>query len=400
MDQRELFLRHVGQTSPAPVGLEVERAEGVFLYDPAGRRYYDLISGVSVSNVGHCHPRVVEAVRQQAGRYMHLMVYGEYIQTPQVALAERLAKILPGPIDSVYYVNSGSEAIEGAVKLAKRHTGRPNLVGCRGAYHGGTHGALSLMGGESLKDRFRPLLPGVRQIAMDDEASLRAIDHTTACAVVEPIQGEAGIVVPSDTFMRALRQRCDQTGTLLIFDEIQTGFGRTGTMFACESFGVEPDIICLAKALGGGMPLGAFAAPQRLMNDLTHSPALGHITTFGGHPVSCAASLAMLEVMESERLVESVARKERLFRERLRHPAITRVWGRGLFLGVELRADLDLYQLLPAAVRRGVLLDPFLFRPQAFRIAPPLTITQDQIDEACGWISLALDDLCAAAARG
>ena len=390
MNQRELFFKHVGQTSPSPMGLDVDYAEGIYLYDNQGNRYIDLISGVSVSNVGHRHPKVIEAIQHQLGKYMHLMVYGEYIQTPQVQLATKLSKILPGDIDAVYFVNSGSEAVEGAMKLAKRTTKRYNVVSFKNAYHGSTHGSLSIMGNETMRNSFRPLLPGIRQIEFNNENDLSRIDETTACVIVEPIQGEGGIILPKSDFLAKLRQRCNETGALLIFDEIQTGFGRTGTYFASDGFGVIPDIICIAKALGGGMPLGAFAAPHEMMKNLTFDPSLGHITTFGGHPVSCAAALATLNVIESENLIETIYSKEKRFRNNLTHSSITNIRGKGLFLAVTVK-DINIFKLLQIAINEGVLLDPFLFCPDAFRISPPLTITEAQIDDACEKIVIALE---------
>lgn len=392
MTQRELFFKHLGQTSPAPMGLEIDRAEGIYLYDTCGKQYIDLISGVSVSNIGHRHPKVIKAIEQQLNKYMHLMVYGEYIQTTQVGLATKLSKILPGNIDSVYFVNSGSEAVEGAIKLAKRTTERYNVVSFKNAYHGSTHGALSIMGNETMRNAFRPLLPGITQIEFNNTADFYKIDKTTACVVVEPIQGEGGIILPYDNFLTKLRQHCTENGALLIFDEIQTGFGRTGSLFAANTFGVIPDIICLAKALGGGMPLGAFAASSEIMRNLTFDPPLGHITTFGGHPVSCAAALATLEVMEEENIVATVNCKGERFRRNLSHHLISDIRGKGLFLAVTLK-NIDIFKLIHTAISCGILLDPFLFCNNAFRISPPLTITESQIDCACEKIIAALDKM-------
>ena len=289
---RKQFLRHVAQTSPSPQLIEIARAEGVFFYTPEGKPYYDLISGVSVSNVGHANPVVVEAVQRQAADYMHVMVYGELVERPQVEFARRLAEALPEPLDSIYFLNSGAEAVEGALKLAKRYTARTEMISMRKAYHGSTHGAMSMMGtpeGEEWKAAFRPLLPDVQSVEFNDFEQLSRITERTAAVLVEPLQGEAGVRQPAKGFLEALRKRCDEVGALLIFDEIQTGFGRTGEIFACVKYGVTPDVICLAKALGGGMPLGAFVSSSEIMSSLSHSPVLGHITTFGGHPVCCAA---------------------------------------------------------------------------------------------------------------
>ncbi len=393
MNQRALFFRHVGLTSPQPMGIEVERAEGIYIYDKAGKEYTDLVSGVSVSNVGHRHPNVVKAIKDQADKYLHTMVYGEYIQTPQVQLATKLAEVLPGNIDSIYFVNSGSEAIEGALKLAKRATGRFNIVSCRNAYHGGTHGALSVMGDETMRNAFRPLLPGIRQIEFNNPEHLSAIDETTACFLIEPVQGEGGVVIPGKKYMQQVRQKCTDTGTLLIFDEIQTGFGRTGSLFAADWLEVAPDIICLAKGMGGGMPIGAFASTQEIMNLLTFNPVLGHITTFGGHPVSCASALASLEVILDEKLDIQANHKGDLFRAFLQHQAIKHIRGVGLFLAVELIPEVDVFQLIQVGIKHGVLLDPFLFCPNTFRIAPPLTISEEEIRESCRKIIAALDEM-------
>ncbi len=391
MNQRDLFFRHVGQTSQSPLGLEVEYAEGIYLYDKAGKSYIDLMSGVSVSNIGHRHPKVVEAIKAQADKYLHLMVYGEYIQTPQVQLAKLLSEVLPPKIESIYFVNSGSEAIEGALKLAKRATGRFNIVSCKNAYHGGTHGALSVMGDEIMRNSFRPLLPGVRQVDFNVPEQLSAIDNTTACFLIEPIQGEGGIIVPDKEYIKLARKRCNETGTLLIFDEIQTGFGRTGTLFAAEYFETAPDILCMAKAMGGGMPIGAFAASHNLMNQLTFNPTLGHITTFGGHPVSCAAARASLSVILEEKLAEKSVAKGKMFVDTLKHHTIKQIRGKGLFLAVDLIEEIDIFELMTVAMTQGIMIDPFLFRPNAFRIAPPLTITESEIKEACKKIVKTLD---------
>ncbi len=355
------------------MGLVIERAEGMYMHGPDGRRYMDLIAGISVSNVGHCHPKVVQAVQQQAATHMHLMVYGEYVQNIQVQFAEAIVAHLPGSLNSVYFVNSGSEAVEGAIKLAKRVTGRSGLVAFKDAYHGSSNGALSLMGNEAYKGPFYPLLPDVRHMAVDDMEGLQRIDRSVAAVFLETIQGEAGVRIPSIPFMQALRQRCTEVGALLVLDEIQCGFGRTGSMFAFPMFGIEPDVLMLAKGMGGGMPIGAFIASRELMDTLSHDPILGHITTFGGHPVSCAAGLAALRVLEDEQLVQQVARKEHLFRSHLKHPAIHEVRGRGLLLAVQLDSFAQLTaaidaciaqeldrQLLIQVVGRGNRLVPFL----------------------------------------
>ena len=393
--QRQLFLHHIAQTSSAPLLLEVERAEGISLYGPHGQRTIDLISGISVCNLGHSHPAIVEAVCQQARQYMHLMVYGEIVQTPQVQLAALLATQLPPQLDTVYFVNSGSEATEGALKLAKRHTGRHKIISCAKAYHGSSHGALSVMGDEFFKQAYRPLLPGVGFIRFNEIEDLQKIDRDTAAVIIEPVQGEAGIVIPKDGYLQALRARCTETGTLLIFDEVQTGFGRTGKMFAFQHWGVVPDIINFAKGFGGGMPLGAFVASQEIMLCLSYNPVLGHITTFGGHPVSCAAGLAMLTTLISQpELIHSAQSKGQIFIDRLStHPLVKSVHGVGLFLAAELESIELRERFMREALVQGLLADQFLYREDCVRIAPPLVISENEIHEACDIIIRVLDGL-------
>jgi acetylornithine/succinyldiaminopimelate/putrescine aminotransferase len=371
--------------------LEIVRAKGIYMYGPDGQKYIDLISGVSVSNTGHCHPKVVEAVKNQVDQYMHLMVYGELIQSPQVKYAERLAEILPPTLNSCYFVNSGSEAVEGGLKLAKRYTGRSRIISFKNSYHGSTHGALSIQGSEVYKNAFRPLLPDTFQIGFNDEKSLEFIDTKTACVIIEPVQGEGGIIYPENDFLLKLRNRCNSTGTLLIFDEIQTGFGRLGHMFAIDRFGVVPDILLLAKALGGGMPLGAFISSKEIMSSLITNPSLGHITTFGGHPVCCAAGLASLNVIIDEKLAESCIAKSELFRKELTHPLISGVRGEGLLLAVQLIDPLYIHYIIAHAPDYGLVLDYFLFCDNAFRIAPPLIISEEEILLACKMLMRLLD---------
>jgi acetylornithine/succinyldiaminopimelate/putrescine aminotransferase len=380
---RELLMRHLAPTSDSPMGLAIARAEGTRMFAPDGTAYLDLIAGISVSNVGHCHPRVVEAVQRQAATHMHLMVYGEYAQSPQVRLAEQLVSLLPPSLNSVYLVNSGSEAVEGAIKLARRVTGRTGLVSFRNAYHGSTTGALSLMGSEEYKRPFHPLLPDVRHIRLNEMDDLTVIDRTVAAVFIETVQGEAGVRIPTDGFLSALRERCTETGALLVLDEIQCGFGRTGSMFAFGQTGIVPDVLTLAKGMGGGMPIGAFVADRALMHTLSRDPILGHITTFGGHPVSCAAASATIDVLLEEELLAKVPAKEQLFRELLTHPRIREVRGRGLMLAVQLDSFAQLTSVIDAAIANGVVTDWFLFCNDAMRIAPPLTITEEEIREAC-----------------
>jgi len=391
LTNRQLFLQHLGQTSVTPLMLEIVRAEGIYMFGPDGEKYIDLISGVSVSNTGHCHPKVAEAVKNQVDLYMHLMVYGELIQNPQVKYAERLTEILPDGLDSCYFVNSGSEAVEGALKLAKRYTGRSRIISFRNSYHGSTHGALSIQGNETYKNAFRPLLPDTFLVNFNDEKALDAIDKSVACVIVEPVQGEAGIIFPKDDFLLKLRNKCNTTGALLIFDEIQTGFGRLGRMFAIDRFGVRPDILLLAKALGGGMPLGAFISSVEIMSSLVTNPSLGHITTFGGHPVCCAAGLASLNVIIDEELVEKSDSKSGLFKEKLVHPLISEVRGEGLFLAVRVVDPSYIPFIIAHAPDYGMVLDYFLFCNDAFRIAPPLIINDNQIADACSSLMRLLD---------
>ena len=380
----KLFLRYVGQTSPVPMGIPVKRAENIYLYTPEGKRYTDLISGVSVSNVGHANPQVIDAVCAQAHDYMHLMVYGEMIQTPQVVYARQIGRFLPPRVDCVYFVNSGSEAIEGALKLAKRYTGRTELVSFENAYHGSTQGALSMMGSEYYKTAFRPLLPDVRRLPFNDVEALQKITEHTAGVVIEPIQGEGGFRIPDIAFLQALRRRCDETGALLIFDEIQSGFGRTGKMFAWEYFGVAPDVVCMAKAMGGGMPLGGFAASYDVMNTLTFNPELGHITTFGGHPVCCAAGLAAMNYIIEQKLMEQVPIKSALFVKRLKQlPHVREIRAAGLMIAVDFGDTTIRNRVVERAVERGIVTEGFLFCNTAMRVAPPLIITEQQIEETC-----------------
>ena len=394
---RRQFLKHVGQTSPAPQLITVDRAEGVFFYTPEGKRYYDLISGVSVSNVGHGNPAVVEAVCRQARDYMHIMVYGEMVERPQVEYATLIASLLPEPLNSVYFLNSGAEAVEGALKLAKRYTGRTEMISMRRAYHGSTHGAMSMIGfpeGEEWKNAFRPLLPDCKAIEYNNFDNLQQITERTACVLCEPVQGEAGVRLPAEGYLEALRARCTEVGALLIFDEIQTGMGRSGEMFAMLKYGVTPDIVCLAKAFGGGMPLGAFVSSNQIMDTLQSNPVLGHITTFGGHPVCCAAGLAATKFIIENDLVKQVESKGALYQSLLEgHPQVVQIRRSGLLLAVELGQSEKLYRIMDIFIEQGILSDWFLYCDTAFRISPPLTITEEQIADSAQMIINALDCL-------
>lgn len=384
---RQEFLAHVGQTSPEPLLIEVQRAEGVYYYTPEGKRYYDLVSGVSVNNVGHANPQVTAAVQRQAADYMHIMVYGEMVERPQVQYATKIAGLLPEPLDSVYFVNSGSEAVEGALKLAKRYTGRHKMMSMHCAYHGSNHGSLSMMAspeGDTWKAPFQPLLPDVEYLWFNSIDDLSRIDGQTACVLVEPVQGEAGVRLPEEGYLQALRKRCDETGTMLIFDEIQTGMGRTGSLFAMQKYRVTPDIVCLAKAFGGGMPLGAFVAAKQVMDSLQRNPVLGHITTFGGHPVCCAAGLAALDYILDNRLVEQVERKGLRYENALKDaPNVLEIRRSGLLMAVELGTSDKLFQIMALFKEHGIMSDWFLFCDTAFRISPPLTISDEEIDDSC-----------------
>lgn len=381
--RQQLFLDHVAQTSEFPLLLEIERAEGIYMYSPDGKQYIDLISGIGVSNVGHRHPKVVAAIHAQLEKHMHLMVYGEFVQSPQVHLADALTKTLPEPLESVYFTNSGAEAIEGAMKLAKRYTGRHEIISCIHSYHGSTQGALSLSSAESFKQAYRPLLPGIDHINYNNLSDLTKITHKTAAVIIETIQGEAGIRIADDTYFTSLRQRCTETGTLLILDEIQTGFGRTGTFWGFEHYTIIPDIVVCAKGMGGGMPIGAFISSKEIMFSLANNPILGHLTTFGGHPVSCAAALATLQVIQQENLLEGITRKEQLFKQLLIHPKIRSVRSKGLMIAVEVESFEVLKPIIDKAIGKGVITDWFLHCDNSMRIAPPLIITEEQIEHAC-----------------
>ena len=383
---RQLFLSHVGQTSEAPLALEIVKARGCKLWDVDGKAYIDLIAGISVCNIGHCHPKVVEAIKKQVDDYMHIMVLGELVESPQVAYAKKLTDHLPSSLNAVFYTASGSEATEGAMKLAKRFTGRTQIISFKNSYHGSTQGALSIMGDEYWRNAFRPLLPDVMQLDYNSFDSLQQITERTACVVAETIQAEAGVLVPQNGWLSALRKRCTQTGTLLVLDEIQCGFGRNGTLWAFEQFDVVPDILLLGKALGGGMPLGAFVADKRLMDSFTHHPVLGHINTFGGHPVSCAAGLAAFNVLMDEKLIAGVKQKEALFLSLLVHPSIQSVHSCGLMIAVDFGSFEVNKKMIDALIQRGVFTDWFLFASGSLRIAPPLVISDTEIRLACGHI--------------
>ena len=396
LTQRELFLKHQAQTSDAPLMLEFEKAEGMYIYDANKKAFMDIISGISVSNLGHRHPKVIQAAKDQMDKYTYLMVYGEYIQSPQVKLAKMLAEVLPASLDATFFVNSGSEAVEGALKLAKRYTGKTEMVAFKNAYHGSTHGCLSMIGDEFFRNNFRPLLPGVSHIQYNKEEDLAFINENTAAVLIEAVQAEAGLITPTNDFLKKVRAKCDEVGALMILDEIQTGYGRTGTLFAFEQFDIVPDILCLAKGMGGGFQLGAFISAKHIMDHFKSEPWLGHITTFGGHPVSCAAGVATLETLIENKaeLIDTVKAKEQLFKDNLKHPAINEIRSFGLMMAVEF----DNYEINKAiiddCIANGILTDWFLFADNCLRIAPPLIISEEEIVQACTTIKNAINKFC------
>ena len=380
----DIFRHRIAQTSPFPFGISIERAEGTCLYSPEGKRYLDMISGIGVTNIGHRHPRVVKAIKDQVDKHLHVMVFGEYIQSSPNLLAEKLTSLLPASLNCCYFVNSGTEANEGALKLAKRHTGRSEIISFRKSYHGSTHGSLSVSGNEKKKSAFRPLLPDVRFIEFNSQKDLEHITDKTACVIMETIQGDAGVRIPSLAFTKALRHRCTETGALLILDEIQCGMGRTGKLFAFEHFGITPDILTLAKAFGGGLPIGTFISSEEKMKSLTVDPMLGHITTFGGNPVCCASALATLEVIEEENLLKQVEGKGKMIESLLHHSKIKEIRRMGLMFAIDFDSEERVNHIVEYSRDHGVICYWFLSHPNSLRIAPPLTISTEEIKEACG----------------
>lgn len=379
MNNRQLFLQHVAQTSTAPLGIEMVEAAGVTLTDVDGKTYTDFIAGFSVCNIGHSHPKVIAAIEQQIKQYMHVIVYGEFIQSPQVQYAKALLSLLPENLQSIYFTNSGAEAAEGAMKLAKRVTKRTRIIAFDGAYHGSTQGALSMMGDEYFRNAYRPLLPDVMHLRYNNMEDIELIDHHVACVMVEPVQAETGITAASETWLKALRAKCDALCILLIFDEIQSGFGRTGTLFAFEQYGVVPDILLTGKALGAGLPLGAFISSPAMMGTLTYAPVLGHITTFGGNPVACAAGLAGLEVLLESGWMEEVKAKEKYLLDALTHSAILNKKHKGLWMSLQFATPAITKKIAANCVANGVITDWFLFAEDRIRVAPPLSITMDEL---------------------
>ncbi|AZQ60750.1 aspartate aminotransferase family protein [Flammeovirga pectinis] len=389
---RDIFFEHQAQTSPYPLGIEIDYAKGVYMYDTNGKAYMDLISGIAVNNLGHGHPKIIKAIKDQVDKYLFVMVYGEMVQKPQIELTKSLLSVLPSTLNSTYFVNSGTEANEAALKLAKRYTGRTELVSFKKSYHGNTHGSLSVSGNEIKKNAFRPLLPDVRFIEFNVEADLQQITERTAGVIVEPIQGDAGVRIPSVNYMKALRKRCDEVGAQLIFDEIQTGFGRTGKFFAFEHFDVVPDILTIAKGMAGGMAMGCFISSADKMKVLSHDPILGHITTFGGHPVCCAASNAVINTLIDDKIIEDVERKGQRIEDQLKgHPAIKEIRRKGLMFAIDMENFELVNNVVTTCIDKGVITYWFLSTPYAFRIAPPLTISDNEIDTACKIILEAID---------
>jgi acetylornithine/N-succinyldiaminopimelate aminotransferase len=383
MNNRQLFLRHVAQLSDAPLALEIVKASGMYMWDTAGKKIMDLIAGISVCNVGHSHPAVVAAIKEQAEQYMHLLVYGELIQSPQVGFATLLTQHLPTSLNSVYFTNSGAEAVEGAMKLAKRYTGRTGIIAFNKSYHGSTQGAMSIMGDETWRNAYRPLLPDIQHLTYNDPGVIDQITDRTACIILEPVQAEAGVRIPQKEWLQAIREKCTATGTLMVLDEIQCGLGRNGTLWGFEQAGIVPDILLLGKALGGGMPMGAFIADREIMWSLTNKPVLGHMTTFGGHPVICAAGMAGFKALLEENLTDSVRAKGQLFHQYLQHPAIKEVRYLGLMMAVEFESFEINKKVIDGCIERGLLTDWFLFAPECLRIAPPLIIGEEEIRWAC-----------------
>lgn len=393
MNNRELFLQHVAQTSDAPMGLEMTAAEGIYQTDVSGKKFVDLISGFSVCNIGHSHPKVVKAVQQQATQYMHLVVYGEFIESPQVQYAKMLADLLPENLNCVFFTNSGSEAVEGAMKLAKRFTGRSKIIAFNKSYHGSTQGALSIIGDEYFRNAFRPLLPDVFHLDYNSDEAINCIDEDTACVIMETVQAEAGVISPKKEWIQKIREKCNAAKALLILDEIQAGFGRTGSLWAFQQFDVVPDILLLGKALGGGMPLGAFISDIHIMNKFTYNPVLGHISTFAGHPVSCAAGKAALEVLLDGKYIQEVKRKEQIFRKVIHHPKIKSLSTAGLWACVAFDSFETNKLVINQCVKNGLIADWFMFKPEGLRIAPPLIITDEELQQVCKTIVQSINEI-------
>ncbi|WP_324721421.1 aspartate aminotransferase family protein [Salinimicrobium sp. HB62] len=390
---RQDFFKYQAQTSPHPLALEVSHAQGSYIFDSANEKYLDFVAGVSACTLGHCHPRVVNAIKQQAEKYLHVMVYGEYAQGPAVELCRLLASQLPAPLDKTYLTNSGTEAIEGALKLARRYTGKTGIIAAKNAYHGNTMGSLSLMTYEERQKPFRPLIGDVSWIEFNKEEDLLKISENTAGVILESIQGGAGFIQPEKNYLKKVKSRCEEVGALLILDEIQPGFGRTGKLFGFENYDMVPDIVVMGKGMGGGMPIGAFTSSSEIMDTLSDNPKMGHITTFGGNPVIAAAALATLQELIEGDLLEQTLQKEELFRKLLVHPLIKEIRGRGLMLAPILKSEKIVNELVIRAQAKGLILFWLLFEGKAVRITPPLTISMDEIKKGCGIIIEILDEI-------
>ena len=391
LSKRDLYIKHVTQTSTFSMMLDVEHAEGMYIYSSDGKRYLDLNSGISVSSLGHRHPKVVKAIKDQVDTHMHTMVYGEHIQSPQTQYAELITKHLDHGLDNVYFLNSGSEAVEVAVKIAKRYTDRYEIIAAAGAYHGSTAAAEALRSDLEFTSAFRPSIPGIKHIRFNNHEDLEKITCRSACVIMELVQAESGVIIPDQEWLKAIRTKCTHTNTLLILDEIQTGFGRTGYLFAHEKYDIQPDILTIGKAMGGGMPISACVAPKEIMHCIADKPALGHITTFGGHPVCTASALATLQTLLDEKVIDDVLAKEKLIRSLLQHDIIAEVRSSGMMMAVELKRRKFLKHVVNAAQEGGALVDYFLFNDKSFRLAPPLIITEDQIREGCAILLKAMD---------
>jgi len=387
------FLKYQAQTSPYPLAMEVSHASGSYIYDTAGKKHLDFVAGVSACTLGHCHPRVVNAIKEQAEKYLHVMVYGEYAQGPAIELCKLLAEHLPAPLEKTYLTNSGTEAIEGALKLARRYTGRSGIIAAKSAYHGNTMGSLSLMTFEERQKPFRPLIPDISWIEFNREEDLEKIDKNTAGVILESIQGGAGFIQPQNDYLKKVKARCEKVGALLILDEIQPGFGRTGKLFGFQNYNTVPDILVMGKGMGGGLPIGAFTSSSEIMDTLSANPKMGHITTFGGNPVIAAAALATLQELVAGDLLAQTLQKEQLFRELLVHPLISEVRGRGLMLAPILTSEEIVNELVIRSQDKGLILFWLLFEGKAIRITPPLTISMSEIKEGCGIIIDILNDL-------
>lgn len=394
MNAKDEFLKYVAQTSPFPVAIEVSHAEGSFIYDTNGKAYADMVAGLAVTNIGHRHPKVINAIQAQLDKYLHVMPYGEFIQSPQVDLAKKLNSILPDGLDVSYFVNSGTEANEAALKLAKRHTGRRKIVSCLKSYHGSTHGSLSVSGNDKKKYAFRPLLPEVYFMRFNEIEDLDIIDTDTACVILETIQGDAGVRIPSRAFMQALRKKCDETGALLILDEIQAGFGRTGKLFGFQHFDIVPDILTIAKSMAGGMAMGAFISSGEIMKSLISDPILGHITTFGGHPVCCAAAIGNIEALESENMVATSEAKGALLESCINHPSILEIRRIGLMFAVEFASADVVYKIVDRCLEKGIITFYFLSCPESFRLAPPLNMSDEELLAAGKTINEVISEIC------